>query len=238
MKNIYNLVSIIAIAMVMSCSGSNKLPSKTESETGFVEQDTDSWMPLSCNDDTIYGNYHLLQTGLLQIFSEIPSELGILMDGNEAKKGKTNGIFPAIFNTSIPMDNFLKGDTLKFSWKSDTIIWKNSISVELITYIDEYCTIMSCIDAIETDYILSSEPTEISHDVRNSELKDKKIISALKKWDYTAIDSLFLTSDKCQIFDGLSSTYGRIIIKDGKLTELKYINGISAVKNPTSGNYY
>ncbi|MDE7386620.1 MAG: hypothetical protein K2N28_05735 [Muribaculaceae bacterium] len=230
MKNIYTFVSMVAIATVMSCSGSNKLPSKAESETGFVEQDTASWMPLSCNDDTIYGNYHLLQTGLLQIFSEIPSELGILMDGNEAKKGKTNGIFPAIFNASIPMDNFLKGDTLKFSWKSDTIIWRNSTSIEVITYIDEFCTIMSGIDAIKTDDILSAKPTKISHDISYSELNDKRIISTLKKWDEAAIDSLFLTSDKCHIFDGSVSTYGRIIIKNGKLTELKYINGIRDVK--------
>ena len=236
------MIFLIVATFSISCVDTQKEIRSTK----YVKTNAADTVPFTlfpCNYDTIFGNYHLLQPGLLKIFSEIPSELGILMNGAEAKNGKQNKIFPAIFNASISTEDFLRGDTLKYNWNSDTIIWENTTSAEIISAVDEFCTILSGCDNITATDIFQSNPAEISHTKIYTPLNDQRIVNILKQWNEIAIETLFFTDAKLAqqnslICDGSYSKYGRIVIKNGKLTELKYIIGIRVIKNPSNGKYY
>lgn len=206
MKKIY---LIIALALVLQMSLSHATtPQHAESNFEKYERYFDSL------DNTVYGNYYLIQPGLYEILNQMPKEAG------QATLYKYSGnppadAYPLIFAIRLTPDKLSKIDTLRFNPQCDTLLCRNTTD---IVSVETSCEVVSTIDTVRVFDISSGDPL-YTHGFVYDPVDKAKLINLLKNWDEEKISKACKTHG---IMSSRSIGISRIIIKEGKLVDIKF----------------
>ncbi len=207
-----NLVFVFAIVMsiiISSATAQHKLSNFEKYE-----------LYLDSLDQTIYGNYYLIQPKLYEILNMMPEEAGRQQIIKDLIPPAT--AYPLIFSVKLNQDDLGMIDTLRFNPLNDTILCKNSVRIE-----DSYtnCELISTLDSMRIFDIYSKTPL-FTHGFTVDSCYKELYIDLIKNWDSNKIDIVCPTFEQMP-YSPYSMCISRIIIKCGKLVDVKYKNCVS-----------
>ncbi len=199
-----HLISLVVVVIFIS-------KATTIKQQGLSTDKTSQY----CNDMgmTIYGNYCLVQPGLCNIYNQI-LENNTIINKDSCKKN-FDIVYPHMLRMQLSEKQLKNIDTLRYNWNNDTIICKNF--TDIVTAVHSQCDLISSLDSVRI-FDVYDNPLFTHGYVMDVRYKSK-YIDVLKKWDENIINEICRSSG---IFSSGSIDISRIIIKDGKLTDVKY----------------